>query len=133
MVRVPTPSYSTGLEFCPGLNRDQQEEHHRDVVPKQHDELLIALKARFDANQARHPGLSWAKVQARLAAKPEKLWSLAEMERTGGEPGAFNQTLRHPAWRDWRGQFTPDFVAGARGFTPRRKSATVTAGKCKTN
>jgi len=58
----------------------------KELSPKQRDELLAALKARFDANQARHPGLAWAKVQARLAARPDKLWSLAEMERTGGEP-----------------------------------------------
>ena len=57
-----------------------------NLSPKQRDELLAALKARFDANKARHPGLVWAKVQARLEAKPDKLWSLAEMERTGGEP-----------------------------------------------
>lgn len=48
--------------------------------------MLTALKARFDANISRHPGLVWSKVQARLEAKPDKLWSLAEMERTGGEP-----------------------------------------------
>ena len=58
----------------------------KNLSPKQRDELLAALKARFDANKARHPGLVWAKVQARLEAKPDKLWSLAEMERTGGEP-----------------------------------------------
>jgi hypothetical protein len=58
----------------------------RELSPKQRDELLAALKARFDANKARHPGLVWAKVQARLEANPDKLWSLAEMERTGGEP-----------------------------------------------
>jgi len=58
----------------------------KELPPKQRDELLAALKARFDANQARHPGLVWAKVQARLEVRPEKLWSLAEMERTGGEP-----------------------------------------------
>jgi hypothetical protein len=58
----------------------------RDLSPKQRDELLAALKARFDANKARHQDLVWAKVQARLEAKPDKLWSLAEMERTGGEP-----------------------------------------------
>jgi hypothetical protein len=58
----------------------------KDLSPKQRDELLAALQARFDANQARHPGLAWAKVQARLAARPDKLWSLAEMERSGGEP-----------------------------------------------
>lgn len=58
----------------------------KELSPKQRDELLAALQARFDANQARHPGLVWAKVQARLVARPDKLWSLAEMERTGGEP-----------------------------------------------
>jgi hypothetical protein len=57
-----------------------------DLSPKQRDELLAALKARFDASKARHPDLVWAKVQARLGANPEKLWSLAEMERTGGDP-----------------------------------------------
>ena len=58
----------------------------KELSPKQRDELLVALKARFDVNKARHKGLDWAKVQTRLEAKPEKLWSLAEMERTGGEP-----------------------------------------------
>ena len=58
----------------------------KELSTKQGDELLAALQARFDANPARHPGLAWAKVQARLAARPDKLWSLAEMERTGGEP-----------------------------------------------
>ena len=52
----------------------------------QHDELLSALKARFEKNMNRHKGLAWAKVQAKLEASPEKLWSLNEMERTGGEP-----------------------------------------------
>ena len=58
----------------------------KELSPKQRDELLAALKARFGKNMARHQGLVWAKVQARLEAKPDKLWSLAEMERTGGEP-----------------------------------------------
>jgi hypothetical protein len=53
---------------------------------KQCDELLAALQARFETNMARHQGLVWAKVQTRLEAKPDKLWSLHEMERTGGEP-----------------------------------------------
>jgi hypothetical protein len=44
------------------------------------------LQARFEGNPGRHPGLAWAKVLARLEARPDKLWSLAEMERTGGEP-----------------------------------------------
>ncbi len=63
----------------------------KESSPKQRDELLAALKARFDVNKARHPGLVWAKVQARLEAKPDKLWSLAEMERTGGEPDVVGQ------------------------------------------
>jgi hypothetical protein len=55
----------------------------KELSPEQCDKLLAALKARFDANQDRHPGLVWAKVQARLEAKPDKLSSLNEMERTG--------------------------------------------------
>jgi hypothetical protein len=53
---------------------------------KQSEEVLKALKARFEKNMNRHQGLEWAKVQARLEANAEKLWSLSEMERTGGEP-----------------------------------------------
>ena len=53
---------------------------------KQGEELLKALKARFEKNMDRHQGLDWANVQTRLEANPEKLWSLHEMERTGGEP-----------------------------------------------
>ena len=53
---------------------------------KQSEELLRALKVRFEKNLNRHRGLEWAKVQARLEANAEKLWSLNEMENTGGEP-----------------------------------------------
>ena len=58
----------------------------KESSSKQREGLLAALKARFEKNMARHPGLVWAKVQTRLEANPGKLWSLAEMERTGGEP-----------------------------------------------
>ena len=58
----------------------------KDMKAKQREEILRALKARFDKNMNRHNGLEWAKVQAKLEAKTEKLWSLNEMERTGGEP-----------------------------------------------
>jgi hypothetical protein len=57
-----------------------------ELSPKQREELLRALKARFEKNMNRHKGLEWPKVRARLEANPEKLWSLNEMERTGGEP-----------------------------------------------
>ena len=53
---------------------------------KQHEELLTTLKARFETNMNRHPGLEWVQVQAKLEANARKLWSLNEMERTGGEP-----------------------------------------------
>ena len=56
------------------------------LSPEQGEELLRALKARFEKNMNRHEGLEWAKVQAKLEANPEKLWSLYEMERSGGEP-----------------------------------------------
>ena len=58
----------------------------KELSPKQREELLAGLNARFEKNPNRHAGLDWAKVQARLDANPEKLWSLGEMERTGGEP-----------------------------------------------
>ena len=58
----------------------------KELSPEQREELLRALKARFEKNMSRHKGLEWAKVQAKLEANPEKLWSLNEMERTGGEP-----------------------------------------------
>ena len=58
----------------------------KEIEPKQREELLRVLKARFEKNMSRHKGLEWAKVQAKLEADAEKLWSLNEMERTGGEP-----------------------------------------------
>ena len=56
------------------------------LAPKQREELLRTLKARFEQNMTRHKSLEWAGVQAKLEANPEKLWSLDEMEKTGGEP-----------------------------------------------
>ena len=58
----------------------------RELSPKQREELLSELKARFEENMNRHRGLEWARVQAKLEADSGKLWSLSEMERTGGEP-----------------------------------------------
>jgi hypothetical protein len=58
----------------------------KKLSPEQREELLKALKARFEKNMNRHKGLEWAKVQARLEANTAKLWSLNEMESTGGEP-----------------------------------------------
>ncbi len=58
----------------------------KELAPKQREELLATLKARFEKNLKRHKGLVWADVLARLEKSPDKLWSLQEMERTGGEP-----------------------------------------------
>jgi hypothetical protein len=58
----------------------------KDLSPEQREELLKVLKARFEKNMNRHKGLEWAKVQAKLEVNSEKLWSLNEMDRTGGEP-----------------------------------------------
>ena len=63
----------------------------KELAAKQRDELLATVKARFEKNMNHHKGLNWAKVQARLEARPDKLWSLAEMERTGGEPDVIGQ------------------------------------------
>lgn len=58
----------------------------RDLLPDQREELLKKLKDRFEKNRNRHEGIAWTEVQARLEASPEKLWSLDDMEVTGGEP-----------------------------------------------
>lgn len=57
-----------------------------ELSSKQRDALLAVLKARFERNMTRHPELTWARVQARLEGRPDKLRSLAGMEGTGGEP-----------------------------------------------
>lgn len=60
--------------------------------------LLEILQARFTKNNSRHPGLEWAPVRARLAGQPGKLWSLNEMERTGGEPDVIGQDAQTGAY-----------------------------------
>ena len=64
------------------------------LSPSQREELLRTLKARFDKNTNRHKGLAWPEVQAKLQANAEKLWSLNEMERTGGEPDVVGQNKK---------------------------------------
>jgi len=57
-----------------------------ELSAKKHEELLRALKTRFEKNMHRHEGIEWPKVQAKLEANAGKLWPLNEMDRTGGEP-----------------------------------------------
>jgi hypothetical protein len=61
-------------------------ENKKELTPEQRKELLKILKDRFEKNSKRHKGIEWANVQAKLEAANEKLWSLNEMELTGGEP-----------------------------------------------
>jgi len=70
----------------------------RNLSAGQREELLTTLKARFEKNMNRHKGLDWAKVQTRLEANPEKLWSLNEMETTGGEPDVVGQDKKSGAY-----------------------------------
>ncbi|NPV03024.1 MAG: DUF4256 domain-containing protein [Brevinematales bacterium] len=66
------------------MNNNNSEK--KGLPPEQHEELLKTLKARFEKNMSRHEGIEWIEVEAKLEAHTEKLWSLNEMERTGGEP-----------------------------------------------
>lgn len=63
----------------------------QELSTKQCTTLIEILKRRFEAHEKRHRGITWAKVRARLESNPDKLWSLAEMERTGGEPDVVGQ------------------------------------------
>lgn len=58
----------------------------KQLAPEQREKLIGTLKSRFEKNKNRHKGLEWTKVEAKLTANPEKLWSLQEMENSGGEP-----------------------------------------------
>lgn len=68
------------------MTKSNKISNEKELSPEQREELLRTLKARFEKNMNCHKGLEWAKVQAKLEANTEKLWSLNEMERTGGEP-----------------------------------------------
>lgn len=91
------PLDRTGITWQPadfGANSDAKEkgmEMRKKLSPQQREELLQALQARFEQHRHRHKGWEWGEVQARLEANPDKLWSLQEMERTGGEPGVVGQ------------------------------------------
>jgi hypothetical protein len=71
--------------------RQALKKNKKELSPAQQKELLTVLKTRFEKNMNRHKGLEWAKVQAKLEANTDKLWSISEMERTGGEPDTVGQ------------------------------------------
>lgn len=70
---------------------NKMKSNQKELSATQREEQLSALKARFEKNKNRHESLEWAKVQAKLEANSEKLWSLHEMEATGGEPDVVGQ------------------------------------------
>lgn len=69
-----------------------------ELIPEQRDELLKTLRERFEKNMDRHKGFDWREIQARLEADPKKLWSLDEMEVTGGEPDVVGQDKKTGAY-----------------------------------
>ncbi len=93
--------YAKSIRKVVGL-KDETETPERTLSPEQTEKLLSTLKARFEVNMKRHKGIEWSKVEARLnEASPEKLWSLNEMERTGGEPdvaGYVEETGEYEFW-----------------------------------
>lgn len=90
------------------------------LSPKESEELLKTLKTRFEKNMNRHKGLEWYKVEAKLKAKPEKIWSLNEMEKTGGEPDVvgFDKKKNEYLFYDC----SPETPSGRRSFCYDRKA-----------
>jgi len=75
-----------------GPDSKNMNSEKKNLLPQQREELLGILKARFEKNMNRHEGINWAEVEARLES--EKLWSLNEMEETGGEPDVVGQDVK---------------------------------------
>ena len=91
---------------------------NKELSLEQHEELLKALKNRFEKNMNRHKDLEWDKVRAKLEANPEKLWSLNEMERTGGEPDVVDQDNDEYIFYD----FSPESPKGRRSVCYDREA-----------
>lgn len=92
----------------------------KEFSTKQREELLKKLKARFEKNMNRHEGLEWAKVQVKLETHTEKLWSLNEMERTGGEPDVVGQDKKTCAYIFY--DCSPESPQGRRSFCYDREA-----------
>ena len=92
----------------------------KESSPKQAEELLAALQSRFEKNSSRHPGIDWAKVKAKVQANPDKLWSLSEMERTGGEPDVVGHDKKTGEYVFF--DCAPESPAGRRSFCYDREA-----------
>jgi hypothetical protein len=75
-------------------NHNTAMENQKELTHEQNEELIKTLKSRFEKHMNRHNGLDWAKVLTKLQTYPEKLWSLHEMERTGGEPDVIGHDVK---------------------------------------
>jgi len=93
---------------------------HKDFLPEHREELIRALKARFEKNINRHKGLVWAGVQSRLEANPGKLWSLHLMELTGGEPDVVGYDDRTGSYAFY--DCSPESPAGRRNVCYDREA-----------
>ena len=101
---IPTPEILNNEPACLLINYEllvflstnamSSVETKKGLSPEQREVVLRELKLRFEKNMNRHKGLEWDKVQARLEANKEKLWSLGEMERTGGEPDVVGHDIK---------------------------------------
>ncbi len=89
-----------------------------ELLPGQREELLKTLKARFEKNRNRHKEIEWSEVQAKLETNKEKLWSLHEMERTGGEPDVVTHDKKECIFYDC----SPESPNGRRSFCYDRQA-----------
>ena len=105
------------------IYRNNMSNTKKKLSAAQSDKLLQTLKTRFEKNKNRHKGIEWAAVQTRLQANPEKLWSLSEMEQTGGEPDVVGFDMK-------TGEFifydcSAESPAGRRSFCYDREALTA--------
>ena len=96
------------------------KKNNKELSSSQREKLLSILKARFEKNMKRHKGIEWTNVQAKLEKKPEKLWSLNEMESTGGEPDVVGQVGKTDEYVFY--DCSPESPAGRRSFCYDRKA-----------
>lgn len=84
---LPEQADCKSVKLISPVNKNSMpKKNQKELSLQQREELLKKLKARFEKNMNRHKGLEWAKIKSKLEANPEKIWSLNEMEETGGEP-----------------------------------------------
>lgn len=90
----PTADSAAPSPASPNLTFMKAADAKKNLTPDQRNALLATLQQRFEKNMDRHPSVTWAKVKTRLDAKSDKLWSIQEMERTGGEPDVVGQDAK---------------------------------------